>query len=86
MVVQVAVAIVERNGAEQKSKQGVVGIATKKEGDGRKKRLWLVVVVIFGGRFRCNQSFAGATELGQEMKYVKRASVANGIAGGEESE
>jgi hypothetical protein len=57
-----------RNGAEQKSKQGVVGIATKKEGDDRKKRLWLVVVVIFGGRFRCNQSFAGATELGQETK------------------
>jgi hypothetical protein len=43
--------------------------------------LVVVVVLIFGGRFRCNQSFAGATELGPE-RNVKRASVANGSGWG----
>jgi hypothetical protein len=75
-------------GAEQESKQSGVGIVTK-EGERdceryrcgeRKKRLWLVVLT-FGGRFRCNQSFAGATQLGQEMK-CQESSVANGSGWG----
>ena len=74
--------------AEQESKQRVVGIVTKGgerdceryRCEERKKRLWLVVL-IFGGRFRCNQSFAGATELGQEMK-CQESIVANGSGWG----
>jgi hypothetical protein len=74
MVVQVAVAIVDRegSGAEHESKRGMCSVATKKgkrwdeeycSVSRKKSNLWMS-----GGRFRCNQSFAGATELAQEMK------------------
>lgn len=63
-MVQVAVAIVngERSSSVSRSKV-VVGEKYK----GRQKRLWLVILTS-DGRFKGNQTFAGATEFGEEMK------------------
>lgn len=59
VVVHVAVAIIVRKGAVPRKGQSVLLEEVQREGE---------EIVVGDGRFRRNQTFAGATEFGEEMK------------------